>query len=59
GLKNQSLLQGLSEVSEDVDVVAWLDADVVPHRTWLRDLVQPLQDESVGVASGIRWYAPR
>lgn len=59
GLKNQSLLQGLSDLSEDVEVVAWLDADVVPHRTWLRDLVQPLQDESVGVASGIRWYAPR
>lgn len=59
GLKNQSLLQGLSDLSEDVEVVAWLDADVIPHRTWLRDLVQPLQDEQVGVASGIRWYAPR
>ena len=59
GLKNQSLLQGLSDLSEDVEVVAWLDADVVPHRTWLRDLVQPLQNEQVGVASGIRWYAPR
>ena len=59
GLKNQSLLQGLSDLSDDIEVVAWLDADVVPHRTWLRDLVQPLQDEQVGVASGIRWYAPR
>ncbi len=59
GLKNASLIQGLKDLDDKVEVVAWLDADVVPHRFWLRELVRPLQDETVGVASGIRWYAPR
>ncbi|MFH1301726.1 MAG: glycosyltransferase [Planctomycetota bacterium] len=59
GLKNASLVQAIQSVSADVEVVAWLDADVVPHRHWLRDLVAPLQDAEVGIASGIRWYAPQ
>lgn len=59
GLKNASLVQALKSLDENVEVVAWLDADVVPHRSWLRELVAPLQNPQVGVASGIRWYAPR
>lgn len=59
GLKNASLVQALNELDDDVEVVAWLDSDVVPHPSWLRELVAPLQDPQVGVTSGIRWYAPR
>ena len=59
GLKNESLIQALGELDETTEVFAWLDSDVVPHPTWLRDLVSPLQDPQIGVASGIRWYAPR
>jgi len=58
GLKNASLVQAMNELDEAVEVVAWLDADVVPHQSWLRELVAPLQDSKVGVTSGIRWYAP-
>jgi cellulose synthase/poly-beta-1,6-N-acetylglucosamine synthase-like glycosyltransferase len=59
GLKNESLIQGLKSLDASVEVVAWLDADVIPHQSWLCGLVQPLQDPNVGVASGIRWYAPQ
>lgn len=59
GLKNEALIQAVNELDEATEVFAWLDSDVVPHRTWLRDLVAPLQHSHVGVASGIRWYAPR
>ncbi|MCA9014269.1 MAG: glycosyltransferase family 2 protein [Planctomycetaceae bacterium] len=59
GLKNASLVQALQSLNDNVEVVAWLDADVVPHPTWLRELVAPLQNPDVGIASGIRWYAPR
>lgn len=59
GLKNASLVQAIQDLDDEVEVVAWLDADVVPHRNWLRDLVAPLQNPRVGVTSGIRWYAPR
>lgn len=59
GLKNASLVQAIREVDDDSAVLAWLDADVTPHRSWLRELVAPLKNPEVGVASGIRWYAPR
>lgn len=59
GLKNEALIQAVNGLDETTEVFAWLDSDVVPHRTWLKALVVPLQDSQVGVASGIRWYAPR
>src|ERR1043165_7570871 len=58
-LKVSSILQGLAGLDEKVEVVALIDADVIASRTWLRTLVAPLQDPRVGVASGLRWYAPR
>lgn len=59
GLKNEALIQALGELDETTEVFAWLDSDVVPHPTWLRELVSPLQNSQIGVASGIRWYVPR
>lgn len=59
GLKNESLIQGMESLDASVEVVAWLDADVIPHKFWIRELVQPLENPDVGVASGVRWYAPR
>ena len=52
----------LAEVTEQLDasyeVVAYLDGDAAPHRRWLRDLVEPLSDPSIGVTTGNRWYTP-
>jgi hypothetical protein len=39
--------------------VAFIDADVLPSRTWLRALVRRLLDPRVGAATGFRWYVPR
>lgn len=58
GLKNASLVQAMRSVDAETEVIAWLDADVVPHRSWLREMVTPLKDPQVGIASGVRWYAP-
>src|SRR5262249_18698020 len=41
-----------------IEVVALIDADVVPGRDWLRVLVAPLANPRVGATTGIRWYAP-
>lgn len=57
-LKVTSLLQGIADLDASCEVVAIADADVVAHRHWLRDLVQPLQDPQVSVTSGVRWYIP-
>jgi cellulose synthase/poly-beta-1,6-N-acetylglucosamine synthase-like glycosyltransferase len=57
-LKCSSLIQAVSDLDQDCEIVAILDADVVPHRTYLRELVAPLADPKIGVASGNRWYLP-
>jgi hypothetical protein len=57
-LKNSALVQGINGCSSRCEVYAWVDADTVPDPGWLRALVAPLQEDSVGAACGIRWYAP-
>lgn len=56
--KISSLLCGFSRVPAEVEVVAWCDADAIPHSTWLRELTAPLQDAQTAVTTGNRWYAP-
>jgi len=57
-LKANSLLQAVNGLDESHDVVAVLDADVLPHRTWLRELVGPFRDDRVAATTGCRWYMP-
>ena len=57
-LKCSSLLQAISELDASYEVVALIDADIIPHRTWLRELVAPLVDDRVAAATGNRWYMP-
>ncbi|NQU20150.1 MAG: glycosyltransferase family 2 protein [Candidatus Nealsonbacteria bacterium] len=57
-LKCSSLLQAVAAMDESYEVVALLDADTVPHPSWLRDLVAPLADAQVGASTGNRWYMP-
>lgn len=57
-LKCSSLTQAVSSLDDSYEVVALVDADSVPHRTWLRELVAPLNDPRVGAATGNRWYMP-
>jgi hypothetical protein len=58
-LKVSSLIQAVTGLDESVQVIAMIDADVIPSRTWLRTLVTPLADPQVGAVTGVRWYAPR
>jgi glycosyltransferase involved in cell wall biosynthesis len=57
-LKCSSLVQVVSELDDSYEAIAQLDADTIPHRTWLRELVAPLADERVAAATGNRWYVP-
>lgn len=57
-LKCSSLAEVIESLDASYQVVAFLDADAVPHRTWLRELVAPLADPSIGVTTGNRWYLP-
>ncbi len=57
-LKCSSVYQATEQL-DDCEVVALLDSDIVPHDSWLSELVAPLADEQVGAATGNRWYLPQ
>jgi cellulose synthase/poly-beta-1,6-N-acetylglucosamine synthase-like glycosyltransferase len=58
-LKASALIQAARHLrGEPYEVVALLDADTIPHPTWLSELVAPLADPAVGVTAGNRWYMP-
>ena len=41
-LVNSSLIQTIQNNLNDYEVVAMIDADAMPHKTWLRELIAPL-----------------
>ena len=57
-LKCSALIEALEALEEGNEVLAFIDGDARPHRTWLRELVEPLGDPAVGVSTGNRWYMP-
>lgn len=57
-LKCSSVVQTVARLDDSYEVIALLDADTIPHHTWLRELVAPLADPAVGGATGNRWYMP-
>ena len=57
-LKCSSLVQAVRDLNEDTEIVAFIDGDVVPHQSWLSQLVQPLLAGTADVTGGNRWYVP-
>ena len=57
-LVNSSLIQTIQNNLNDYEVVAMIDADAVPHKTWLRELIAPLRNKNIGAVNGQRWYFP-
>ena len=55
--KAAALIRAAKEVTARDEVVAFMDSDARPPRHWLRDLVAPLQDPSIGATTTYRWYA--
>jgi ceramide glucosyltransferase len=56
--KIHNLLAGLAQVGPNIDALAFVDSDAEVHPQWLRALVAPLSDRSIGATSGYRWYIP-
>jgi cellulose synthase/poly-beta-1,6-N-acetylglucosamine synthase-like glycosyltransferase len=55
--KIAALLTGLASTA-DAEVLVFADSDMKPDTHWLRNLVAPLQDETIGATTGYRWYFP-
>ena len=56
--KVQNLMTAIAAFSDDIKIIAFVDADATIERDWLRLLVQPLQDKKVGATVGARFYFP-
>jgi cellulose synthase/poly-beta-1,6-N-acetylglucosamine synthase-like glycosyltransferase len=59
GLQCSALFEAAEQLEDTVVDVATIDGDVVAHPTWLRELVAPLHDPSVGASFGNRWFTPQ
>jgi cellulose synthase/poly-beta-1,6-N-acetylglucosamine synthase-like glycosyltransferase len=57
-LKCSALIQAISDLDDSYEVVAFVDADIIVHSNWLRELVSPLDNPKVGATTGHRWYVP-
>ncbi len=56
--KVQNLMTAILAFPDDVEVIAFVDADATIQRNWLTLLVQPLQDKKIGATVGARFYYP-
>ncbi len=56
--KISNLIAAVGHAASETEVFAFADSDGRVSRGWLRALVAPLADVSVGVATGYRFYLP-
>ena len=58
GQKVHNLRVAVSRADSQSDVFVFVDTDALTGAHWLRTLVAPLRDESLGAATGYRWFVP-
>ena len=57
--KVQNLLTAIEKLPDDIEVIAFVDADVAIRENWLTLLVNPLQKSDIGTTVGGRFYFPQ
>lgn len=58
GQKVHNLRVAVTEVDPESEVLVFVDTDARPARAWLKCLVAPLADETLGASTGYRWFVP-
>lgn len=58
GQKVHNLIAAVDEIDPRCEVLVFVDTDARPNTDWLRKLVAPLADETLGAATGYRWFVP-
>jgi len=59
GQKVHNLRVAIGYADSQSAVFAFVDTDARPSNRWLQSLVAPLSDESIGAATGYRWFVAR
>jgi len=58
GQKVHNLRVAVNEIDAQSEVLVFVDTDARPATDWLRKLVAPLADETLGAVTGYRWFVP-
>src|SRR5918911_1785633 len=58
GQKVHNLLAAVRQTDWSSEAFVFVDTDARPQTEWLRTLVGPLSDKSIGAATGYRWFIP-
>jgi len=58
GQKVHNLRVAVNEIDQQSEVLVFVDTDARPAQDWLRKLVAPLADETLGASTGYRWFIP-
>jgi cellulose synthase/poly-beta-1,6-N-acetylglucosamine synthase-like glycosyltransferase len=58
GQKVHNLRVAVREANSKSKVFVFTDTDARPQPFWLRTLVAPLEDETLGATTGYRWFVP-
>jgi cellulose synthase/poly-beta-1,6-N-acetylglucosamine synthase-like glycosyltransferase len=58
GQKVHNLIIASKEIDPRCEVIVFVDTDARPSTNWLRELVAPLADETLGASTGYRWFVP-
>ncbi|HEX6043789.1 MAG TPA: glycosyltransferase family 2 protein [Pyrinomonadaceae bacterium] len=59
GQKVHNLIAAVEEIDPRCEVIVFVDTDARPNTNWLRQLVAPLADETLGASTGYRWFIPQ
>jgi ceramide glucosyltransferase len=54
--KAHNLREAVLRVTNESEIFVFVDSDARPGENWLRDLIAPLPDKSIGAATGYRWF---
>ena len=54
--KNENLREAVLHAADRSEVFVFVDSDARPSKNWLSTLVAPLQLNTVGAATGYRWF---
>ncbi len=54
--KVENLREGVIHADPRSEVFVFVDSDARPSPAWLRALVAPLRDETIGATTGYRWF---
>ena len=54
--KVENIREAVKHADPRSEVFVFVDSDARPQKDWLRHLVAPLEEETVGAATGYRWF---